>query len=228
MSGVIELAEMKMKTVQEVGRRLDEKQESAKVEVYRNEGARGVLTSNVLPGMEGVKSYWRKELDKEVLTPEVATLIFKAIDQCEGCVRNLIELSQAAIIRKQGEIEAYKMSIDMCEKTFAVENAKVKGLMEAMERGDVQGDTQGPAGRPPLRVVGLHPGGSIAAQRRAEGTAPTELGAESVVQDSPVRQADAPSTPVDTSDLQPLAGATPSLRGKMRKKRKSHDAENTR
>lgn len=217
MSSVVELAEMKMKTVQEVGRRLDEKYESAKIEVHRNEGARGVLASNVLPGMESVKSVWKKELDNEVITPEVATLIFKAIDQCEGCVRNLIELSQAAIIKKQGEIDAYKMSIDMCEKTFAMENAKVKGLLEAMERGSAQEEPTPPAGRPSLRVVGMHPGGSIAAQRRAEGEA------------APARQVDIPATGEDnTPELPPSAGEAISPHRKMRRKRKSPNAENTR
>jgi hypothetical protein len=222
MSDIIELTEMKMKTVQEVGRRLDDKLTAATVEVHRNEGARGVMLGNVIPGLESVKSVWRKDLENEVITPDVAALVFKAIDQCEGCVRNLAEKAQASIISKQGEIAAYRMSVDLCEKTFALESAKVKGILTALERGDEPPEPETSAARPTLRVVGLHPGGSIAAQRRAEGEDPVQ-------KENPLRQVDISSVKEveESTSLLSSTGDTDSSNRKL-KRRKPSNAENPR
>ena len=160
----IQKSEIKSLTAQDLGRRIEDKIEATKAEFHRLEGVKAGLQNDVLPGIESVKSYWTKDLHESKVTPEIAQAVFKALDQCAGCVRNLIDRSEVRMQIENGKIQGFQLSQGECESVFQEEVRKLKALSEALEQGKIEVEDN----RPPVRAAGEHPGPSIAQMRREE------------------------------------------------------------
>jgi len=161
----IEKAEIKRLTVQDLGKKFETRIEAAKAEFHRLEGAKAGLSHDVLAGIESVKSYWTKDLHDTKISPEIAEAVFKALDQCSGCVRNLITQADFRMQVENGKVQGLEQASKECENIFVEEGRKIATWQEALDKDVVAPED---AGRPPMRTIGEHPGLSIAQQRKEE------------------------------------------------------------
>jgi hypothetical protein len=162
---IVKTSEIKRYVVQDLGKKFEARIEASKAEYHRLEGVCAVLKEEMFKGIESVKTYWTKELHDAAISPEVAKAVFAALDQCGGCARNLIESAAFRMQIENGKVQGLELASADCEAVFKEETKKITAIQEAIEKGTVDPED---AGRPPLRVVGMHPGPGIANQRRAE------------------------------------------------------------
>jgi hypothetical protein len=218
MAAIIDKAELKRAVIQEIGKELDKKREAAEQEVLRFDGSRSAL-NQVASKITEHASYWQKDFDDNKCTKEELDAALKAIDQCAGIARNLSDSAITSKLIKQGELAAFDKSSGVCEKLFEAEGQRAQAFLAAMERGEITSDgiptdkaVAGEGGRPPLRMVGQHPGSNVAQMRKQQ-----EAGAVAEQEEAKAPAAPAPKPSKGNGESKPAPKAAAS-KGKDDKK----------
>jgi hypothetical protein len=151
---------VKRLTVQNLGKRIDERLEVVKNEAAKLEGLKSFLQAGGLlfKGLDGIKSHWKRDLEAHTIEKEQADAAIKAIDQCLGIVRNLYEKANVDFLVKQGEVRAYTADLDLCDAVFQEEGKKAEAAVRAAEVP--QGEKRS------ARPIGVRPGQSEAQKRK--------------------------------------------------------------
>lgn len=120
-----EKAQLKMLVVQGLGSDLDSIETGLKEEMKRMEGAL-VAYRTAIQKLEDHKAFYRDE-EYEI---ETLGTIKKTIDRCKGIVMNLADQTQVNLFRVQGKIAGLEAALDVLEKTYNEEKAKLESLDE--------------------------------------------------------------------------------------------------
>jgi len=153
----IEKAELKRLTVQNVAKRVEALKNKSTGEVDRCAGASQAL-KEATRGVESVKAKWKRDLQDEKISPAMHSAVVEATEECLGSLRNLMLKYETAKQQIIGEVRMADRAIDVCQRIFDEEEAKIKAI-ESGEELDA-------------RPVGQHPGSGIASQRKAEESIP--------------------------------------------------------
>jgi len=172
--------EIKQAVLHSIGCDADDWLEGAKRDVSKSEGARHALIQ-AAKNIQQIAAVVDQDIDNGKIASldgalDIATYaklqITRAVDSLVNASRAEGNRQKAAV----GEIAAYEKLVTHLQKLHTAEGVKAKSIKEAIDAGDAGVDEDGMLsqtstggnGRPVARAVGVRPGQSIAAQRKAE------------------------------------------------------------
>lgn len=203
----VEKSELKMAMMQDLGKKFEARETMLTSEVYRFEGAITALKQAV-EKIGALKGFYEKEVEEDKFEEKDLEVVARAVARCAGVVTSLIDLAQAQKLVKQGEAREAKSTLDVIEKAFNEEKARIANALKALEEGTIAEEevVRSADGAPTLRVVDGRPVSDAAADlaaRRAAARAEKEAKAESTAKveekvseaPTPVEAPEAKTTP---------------------------------
>jgi len=185
----LQKSEMRMVMAQEMGKTFEARETALNAEVHRFEGAIGAL-KQCYEKMDSVKAFYQREVDDTKFDEKDLELVFRVIDRCKGVAESLADTAGAQKLMRQGEALEAKRSLDLVEKMFQDEHAKMTNVLANIEDGTLTDKdvSTNPDGSLSLRTVGGKPMSSAAADldaRRAEARAAKQQAAATVAVETP-------------------------------------------
>jgi hypothetical protein len=180
-------SEIKMGLLHEQGVKADDQLESAHRRQAAHDGAKQALRQ-IAKNISGMAALVDREMDDGKIPldepAKVASYVKLMIDRAVNAAMSAAQHQENLQLSVGGEISAYQGMVDAIKKEILTEQSKAQALEQAIASGQVVIEDESPSlsddapgrGRP----TGVRPGGSIAAQRKAEEAAE----AEAVVMDA--------------------------------------------
>jgi hypothetical protein len=170
----IEKAEVKIGLAKDLGRKYAEMAKALDKELDQIDGEQ-IGYKRLASSLKSVFDRVDADLDKglfEGLGPlEVAKAIKTALVQVGGCIDNRTEEARASKFMAMGRLDGILKASEVVQKVASAEQGKIDALVSALENGASQPVDVIPVNIPAealRRPLGLRPGSSIAAQRKAE------------------------------------------------------------
>lgn len=215
----LQKSEMRMVMAQEMGKTFEARETVLNAEVHRFEGAIGAL-KQCYDKMDSVKAFYQRETDDAKFEEKDLEMVFRVIDRCKGVAESLADTAGAQKLMRQGEALEAKRSLDLVEKMFKDEHAKMTNVLASIEDGTLTDKdvSTNPDGSLSLRTVGGKPMGSAAADldaRRAEARAAKQAAAVEMpaVVAAPVEEAkEATPAPAVVEEVPPQTVVPTSVR----------------
>ena len=156
----IQKAQLKMLTILELMKGMDESLVAAQNKLQQLRGAKTAL-DEAAKRVEDHLAFVDRDFHKEGKIADLPTLklIKTYVDHCGGIVRNLASRAQVEEHQARGEILGISKSLDQLKKKHDIEHKQVKLVLAHVEQ---DAPTQQPG-----RAVGEHPG-NLAADRKAQ------------------------------------------------------------
>lgn len=167
----VDKAVFKMAVAHDLGVKMDDLLEAAKKEHGAAEGAVNALKL-AAQRLEEFQRVVDKDRDEEKITQEEANVVKKYVNQCGGIVRNMVVGAEVRFFQTQGQIAAHTKAVGEVQRYYEEERRKKEAIEHALSEApngeekpeEVSGDEKRASSRP----VGVRPGESLAAQRKAE------------------------------------------------------------
>lgn len=164
----IEKSEVRLATLREVGKMLEESSESAKFEIYKARGAIAYL-KRAAAGMQSLHELIGKALDDEELEFEsgyqVSSYASEIVEKARNICVDLSSQAEREVIAYAGRLQAMETSVKSVEKKFLAEKGKLEHLVNRMENPELDEPRQ----------TGDHPGLSLKELRQQEDEEETVL-----------------------------------------------------
>jgi hypothetical protein len=165
-------SEVKAGTLHEVGCRLDDSRDAAQREAEAYRGAHDALRQ-CAKKLQALAEHVKKDLDEGRVAGAiaegelaVAKLVTTYVERAAGVAENLALTAHANHLTSMGRFDAFTRATSITKRLFDEESAKAEAIRVAIERGELESD--GMISQTSVRPVGVHPGASIAEQRKAE------------------------------------------------------------
>jgi hypothetical protein len=159
----IEKSELKISVINEIGNWLDDGVEKLEKERMRIDGGLAAM-SRITHDLAGVKDRIKQELDKEVIDIPSCQYGLKTVDTCIATAKTYAASVQEDQKKVQHRTETLDVVVRYVKSLLDREQRKIQEIRaaeEAVKNGEVLD----------RRPVGVHPGESIAMQRRREEAA---------------------------------------------------------
>lgn len=157
----IEKSEIRLATLKEVGKMLEEGQDSAQNEVHKSRGAISYL-SRASRGIEHLNQIVSNDLDDGKLEFDsefhASSYVSEIIEKAKNICVELSAQAEREALACAGRLQAMQASVKNVEKRFLAERTKLEQLAARLENPDLNGSRQ----------VGEHPGSGLKSRRLEE------------------------------------------------------------
>jgi outer membrane biosynthesis protein TonB len=191
----VEKAELKKAVLEDMGVKADDRLDALTAELYRTDGGAKALKSAGEGLGRDVFARLRKELDEGKIDADQAKHVDRYINTCINFLTHLARRAAGQVPVMQGRVDEATEAVRRIKKDVDAEVAKIQAIQIAEAAGEIRATGGGghevvssPSRGPQRRPVGVRPGGSLKAQRAAEGAAETQEGAsegEGLTPDAP-------------------------------------------
>jgi len=172
----VEKAELKKAILEDMGIKADDRLDALTAELYRTEGAAKSLKTAAEGIERDVFARLRKELDEGKIDPEEAKHADRYIHTCLNFLSHLAKKTRVQVPIMKGRMDEATYEVQRIKKEHDAEEAKIQAFRAAQAAGEIAEDGDGghetvspPSRGPSRRPTGVRPGGSLKAQRQAEG-----------------------------------------------------------
>jgi hypothetical protein len=184
-------SEIKMSVLHDHGVRVDDQLEAAHRRQAGHDGAKQALRmiAKNIAGLAGSVDNDLRDGKLPLDEPaKVASYMKLMVERAANMAMSAAQHQENLQLAAGGEISAYKAMVDSLKKELDLERSKMAALKEAIATGRVvvedDSASQSDVGSSRDRAIGVRPGSSIAAQRKAEEAVGEEGSSEDVVTDT--------------------------------------------
>lgn len=173
---MIDKSEMKKSIFHSAGCDADDWLEGARRTSNAFEGAKKALAKSS-QDMMSISTAVKRDLDDgkmDKMEPsEIADYAILQVTRCRDSLMNAAQHYENRQLAAQGEISAYEKVVGYFQKLHDREDAKIRGLMEAIESGEIIIEDDGSMSKKSGNgnLTGVRPSSGLAAQRKAEAAA---------------------------------------------------------
>ena len=125
-------AVLKAELAQHFGRKLEDIEDTTKRDLWKLEGGLDVL-KQAAAAIDQHRPYYQDQCDEGVLDGPQTKVAMDVITRCVGGLQSLADKAQLAKSLKAGELQGVRRGIDLLQKEYEIELARVQAVQQMVE-----------------------------------------------------------------------------------------------